>query len=227
MNHDPNLAILEMAVDALGPLLDELVLVGGCAIGLLITDRARPPVRQTVDVDLLTEVAPRTDYYALCERLKERGFKEHTGEVMCRWSKEDLLVDIMPTDESILGFTNPWYARAVAHADRHRLSGGQEIRLINAVYFLATKVEAFHDRGGGDYLHHDIEDIVTLVDGRESIVDEVLAADDEVRDFLREEFDNLLADPVFTDRMSWHLAPNDQRGRKEIILARMRKIAGL
>ena len=71
---DPNLASLELAALALGPLLDELVLVGGCATGLLITDPSVPPVRATLDVDLLTEVTPLSSYYALQERLRQRGF---------------------------------------------------------------------------------------------------------------------------------------------------------
>lgn len=37
---DPNLAILEMAVQALGELTDSLVLVAGCATGLLVTKHA-------------------------------------------------------------------------------------------------------------------------------------------------------------------------------------------
>ena len=35
---NPNLDILESTVDQLGQLADELVFVGGCATGLLLTD---------------------------------------------------------------------------------------------------------------------------------------------------------------------------------------------
>ena len=49
--HDPNLALLEEAAALLGPLLDELVLVGGCAAGLLVTDPGASPIRPTEDVD--------------------------------------------------------------------------------------------------------------------------------------------------------------------------------
>ncbi len=70
MNQDPNVATVELVVAAPGRLVDELVLVGGCAVGLLITDRARPPVRHSLDVDLLTEVTATARYYAFCERLR-------------------------------------------------------------------------------------------------------------------------------------------------------------
>lgn len=50
-NHHPNLEILEQAVELLGDLADEMVFLGGCATGLLISDAAAPPIRVTQDVD--------------------------------------------------------------------------------------------------------------------------------------------------------------------------------
>jgi hypothetical protein len=35
---NPNLTILELAVRYLGPLADDMVFIGGCATGLLLTD---------------------------------------------------------------------------------------------------------------------------------------------------------------------------------------------
>lgn len=228
MTQDPNVAIVELVVAALGPLADELVLVGGCAVGLLITDRARPPVRQTVDVDLLTEVAPTANYYAFCDRLRVQGFREQpTEQVICRWAKGNLLIDVMPTDGTVIGFTNSWYAEAAASAKVCTLPNGGQIRLLSAPLFVATKLEAFRARGQGDYLHHDMEDIVNLIDGRNTIVEEVGEASKQVRDFLTDEFDALLSDPAFLELMSWHLAPQEQQIRKDIVLGRMRKILGL
>ena len=76
IRNDPNIGTLELAAHALEPLLNELVLVGGCAVGLLITDQARPPVRYTIDVDFLAEVTPLSEYYKLCKKLKALGFQE-------------------------------------------------------------------------------------------------------------------------------------------------------
>lgn len=228
MTQDPNIAAVELASVALGPLVDELVLVGGCAVGLLITDRARPPVRQTIDVDLLTEVAPTANYYAFCERLRAQGFREEpTSHVFCRWSKGTLLLDVMPTDGTVIGFTNSWYAEAAKSASPHTLPNGVAIRLISAPLFIATKLEAFRSRGAGDYLHHDMEDIVNVLDGRDSIVHEAATTPSEVQDFLMDEFDALLSDPTFVDRISWHLPPHEQGSRRTIVLERMRRIAGL
>ena len=54
---DPNLAQVELIAHVLGSLREELVFVGGCAVGLLMTDPAASPARVTYDVDLVVEVA--------------------------------------------------------------------------------------------------------------------------------------------------------------------------
>ena len=71
---NPNIEILTMAVDRLGPVADELVFLGGCATGLLITDPAAPLVRVTTDVDVITEVASLRDYYQLADKAASERF---------------------------------------------------------------------------------------------------------------------------------------------------------
>jgi hypothetical protein len=73
---NPNRLILEMVVKRLGPLADDMVFLGGCATGLLLTDVAAPPIRATQDVDVITEVPSLGDYHRLSELLRERGFNE-------------------------------------------------------------------------------------------------------------------------------------------------------
>src|SRR5437660_440708 len=48
-----NLELLKVAAKLLGPVLDELVFVGGCATGLLVSDEAAAEVRPTFDVDAI------------------------------------------------------------------------------------------------------------------------------------------------------------------------------
>jgi hypothetical protein len=50
---NPNIVLLEAAVERLGPLIDEVVFLGGCAAGFLLTDPAAPPLR----VKLLSSLA--------------------------------------------------------------------------------------------------------------------------------------------------------------------------
>ena len=86
---NPNIEILTVAVDRLGPVADEMVFLGGCATGLLITDPAAPSIRVTTDVDVITEVASLREYYQLAERLRQRGFVEDQsqGAPICRWKE--------------------------------------------------------------------------------------------------------------------------------------------
>ena len=72
---DPNVAKLEMVARALGPLRERVVFVGGCAVGLLITDEAAAPVRATMDVDLVAAVSALSDYHGLEKQLSTLGFK--------------------------------------------------------------------------------------------------------------------------------------------------------
>ena len=149
---DPNVSIVELVAEALGELRAELVLVGGCSVGLLITDRARPAVRQTIDVDLVAEVVSLGDYYEeLSPRLRACGFVEN-GDHMCRWTQGRLIIDVMPSTNVLGHSVNRWYEITVASAQKHTLPSGQQILVVSAPLFLATKLEAFHGRGNGDYL---------------------------------------------------------------------------
>jgi len=103
-----NVENLATAARLLGELADEVVFVGGAATGLLLTDPAAPDVRPTLDVDVVVEVASRTAYYRFEERLREHGFLEAPEEeVICRWKHREgkIILDVMPTDEGILGFS--------------------------------------------------------------------------------------------------------------------------
>lgn len=221
MIKDPNVAGVDLVASVLDSLMDELVLVGGCAVGLLITDMSRPPVRATGDIDLLTEVTPRSSYYEFCEELKLRGFVE-SDEVICRWKRGEIKLDVMTTDPEVLGFSNSWYEMAARQAERHVLPSGRSIRVISAPVFIATKLESFRSRGAGDYLHHDMEDIVTVLDGRPGICEEVRLAPLELREYVADEFEAISLDQTFYDRLDWLLGGESHR--KPIVLDRLRKI---
>jgi hypothetical protein len=225
--HDPNRQMLERAVRVLRPLLDELVLVGGCATGLLITDPDASGVRATRDVDTITQVGSYAEYAALSERLRKVGLTEDTEDgVICRWRYGDLIIDVMPTDETILGFSNRWYVPAISSAISVDLADDR-IRLIAPQYFLATKLEAFHGRGEGDYNgSHDLEDVVALVDGRPEIVLEVRGAEPDVRQYLSVGFRDLLAARAFMDALPGFLLPDAaSQNRQSLLLNRLQALA--
>ena len=223
-----NLEALALAAEKLAPLLEQIVFIGGCVTGLLITDPAAAPVRATLDVDAIVEVASYPAFAALEQQLRDIGFHETNvpGAPICRWSSGDLLLDLMPTDPSILRFGNRWYRPAFLHAQAIDLDS-RKVRVIAAPYFLATKLDAFYGRGKNDYRGSpDLEDIVTVVDGRVEIVGEVQSSGAELRGFLGVEFSALLADPNFMEALPGHLLPDMiSQQRAGIVLERMRQIA--
>ncbi|GAB2507953.1 hypothetical protein [Microbulbifer agarilyticus] len=187
-----NIELLELVANALGDQLNrQIVYIGGSTTALFVDPQRRSQVRQTKDVDIIVDVVTQHDYHSFCEQLKARGFQEDlTGDALiCRFClKEmpDIKLDVMPTEESILGFANRWYPAAIAHAFDVDI-GKNRIQLTEPTYFLATKLAAWHGRGKGDIFAHDMEDILFVLEHRPKIVDEVAAADNEVRDYLIEQ----------------------------------------
>jgi predicted nucleotidyltransferase len=224
---NPNLHLLEAAAIKLTPLLDQIAFVGGCAAGLLLTDPAAPPVRSTLDVDAIVAISSYPELVAMEERLRELGFTQMQGEnvPVCRWFSGEVILDLMPTDGSVLGFTNRWYSEALAAAQAVSV-GERAIKLITAPYFLATKFEAFLNRGRGDYrLSHDLEDIITVIDGRPEIVEEVARAEPALRQYLSAQCSELLADRDFHEALPGYLLPDEaSQLRVGLIMQRMESL---
>ena len=123
---NPNLLMLEMAVEKLGPLVDDIVFLGGCATGLLITDPAAPSMRATIDVDVIVEVTSLPGYHRFSDKLRQRGFSEDSrqGAPICRWLSGNLVLDVMPTEPDLLGFGSQWFKRAFKNAQHTILPSG-------------------------------------------------------------------------------------------------------
>jgi len=201
---DPNLQRVELVARALGDLCDELIFVGGCAAGMLYTSVQAPPPRATFDVDLAAEVTALAGYHVLEARFAERGFvRDMTPDApICRWRVANVEVDLMPTDERVLGFSNRWYPIATATAMPTILPSGASIRLISAPAFLATKFEAFATRGGNDLMvSHDFEDIINVLDGRPGVETEIAEADGELSAYLAARFGAVLLHPDFENTL--------------------------
>lgn len=201
---DPNIQLVEVVAQALDDLCDELLFVGGCAAGMLYTSPNAAPPRVTYDVDVVAEVVALAAYHALEKKFAARGFKRDMSPdaPICRWRFGEVLVDLMPTGERVLGFANRWYPLANETALRVALPSGRRIRLISAPAFLATKLEAFATRGQGDLLSsHDFEDIINVLDGRSGIEDEVTAAGGELVSYLATRFGEIASHPDFENTL--------------------------
>jgi len=228
---DPNLAMLEIAVEALGDLCDSLVFIGGCATGLLVTAPRAQVIRATEDVDVITKVTTIRGYQTVENAISQLGFKHDTSPdaPICRWIGQGVTLDLMPSEPGVLGFHNRWYPLAVGTATVFRLPSGRSINLIAGPVFVATKLEAFKGRSRGDYLaSHDIEDIVTVVDGRESLIGEAELSTAELRDYLAAEVGRLTNSDEFLNSLAGHL-PGDagSQSRLPSVIQRLRALASM
>lgn len=135
---------------------------------LFIADKAAAEVRPTYDVDAIAEISSYAAYADFSQRLGKCGFTEGTSEgaPICRWRQKKTILDVMPLDAKILGFSNLWYKPALDSAVVHEPEPGVSVRVVTAVYFYATKFEAFAGRGRNDYQSsHDLEDLMAVVNG--------------------------------------------------------------
>ena len=220
---------LAAAALLLRPVLPDLVFVGGAVTGLLITDSAAGEPRATFDVDVIAEITSYAEYSEFGERLRALGFSEDTreGAPLCRWVNRRTVLDVMPLDEKVLGFSNRWYREAMETAVPHRIGVALVIRVVTAPLFLATKIEAFKSRGKSDAaFSHDLEDLISVVDGRAAIVEEVRTSADHLRAFIRTETAALLRRRTFTDALPGYLFPDAMsQARAGIVIDRLTALA--
>jgi hypothetical protein len=227
-----NIQMLEVAVGHLTPLLEEVVFVGGVTVELWISDPLAPPVRATADVDVVVEISTQRDYYRFEKRIRSLGFNNaDDSKVICRFrhGETDLLLDVMPTEASILGFQNRWQAEAYVHAVRVELPAGKSIRAIPPHFLLATKLEAFRGRGKSDfYESRDFEDIVRLIDGRSELLEEVASAPQSLRDYIAEQLEAASRQDQYDNGLEGALpaGPDVHERVDEVIWPRVRALIG-
>ena len=197
----PNRRLLEQVAKALGSFVEEVVFVGGQVAELLVTSPAAIRVRATDDVDVVVSAATRIRYAEVERRLRELGLKNDGREdaPVCRWLTSDgFPVDVMPVEGDVLGFSNRWYVRVVETLDSYPLTENLTIRIPPAPLYVATKWEAFSDRGVDDMLRsHDLEDIILVVAGRPEVIGEIETAPEEVRTWLAAQAAELLKKEMF------------------------------
>lgn len=221
---------LKTVAQALGELKDEVVFLGGAVVGLYATDPAAPDPRPTMDVDCIIEVQTRASYYQLEESLRAKGFvnDQREGAPLCRWIVRGITVDVMPTDPEILGFSNEWYIDGFHHTQTVSLNDGVAINLLEAPYFVATKLAAMKSRGTVDLrTSEDFEDIVYILRNRGSLVSEIQGAAADVREYLATSFAELLVLPVIDEAISSVLDFGEPSGTQARVRSIMLEISSV
>lgn len=214
---NPNLEGLERAAKALEPILPDLVFVGGTIAGLLINDSGGAAIRATRDVDIVAQIAGIPGYRWAIRTMDGLGFRPDSteGAPTCRWAKDGLLVDLMGTGETPYGVSNPWYAEGFSSRIPCVLpSTGLTIFILSGPIFLLTKWAAYGQRGKGNMIaSHDIEDILTVLDGRMGLRGEGSASSAPVREGLRRMAEEMLLNAEFSGYCLASLGDRDEAAR--------------
>lgn len=224
MSYSVNITRIKAVSNALDKLATPVVFVGGATASLYADVEFRENARPTDDVDVVVELLAYKNYAAVEEQLRAIGFaNDISSKVICRYKYEGLIVDIMPTSEKILGFSNKWYAPGFKQAIDYAIDEMHTIKIFPAAYFIASKLETFKGRGKNDgRTSSDFEDIIFVLNYRNTIWKELQEADEAVKGYLKTEFSKLLATIYIDEWIAVHLDYNEQQ-KIDLILNNLKK----
>jgi predicted nucleotidyltransferase len=221
MSDHTNRVRIKAIARALDTLENKVVFVGGATVSLY-AEREVPEVRPTDDVDVIIELLSYPDRTALEEKLRSLGFEHDVASgIVCRYRVHGIIVDIMPTtNDSSIGFSNRWYPEGFQKAIDHKIDDRSTVKILDAPYVIATKWEAFKARGGNDgRISQDFEDIIFILEQRNSIWEEMNKADETLRDYLKSAFRGLLENPYYFEWIDAHVERQYPPATYEIIEA--------
>lgn len=194
---------IEIISKVLNKIDSKFIFVGGATIPFYIPKVYWPDARSTEDVDVVFDVVSRINFYKLADKLRKFGFKEVIGDEekvpLCKYVFNGLKVDVMSTDESVLGFTNAWYEEGVENCWQVEYPL-PEVKILKAPYFLATKIEAFKGRGKNDFQYsHDMEDIISVLEvcDMELMSSHLKSCSENLKKYMLKEFRLLLGNKNF------------------------------
>lgn len=210
--------------EALKEIKEQVVFVGGAIVSLYTDDLAADEIRPTKDIDLTLNIHNLNHWETLQERLAEKGFyPDPHGQSICSYKYRNIPVDIMSTDDGPLGPSNRWYREGFKNLWTVNAKA-QEIQILSAPCYLATKFEAFNSRGKDYRTSHDIEDIINILDYRTSIVEEVLEAEKNILLFLREQFQIIIQKGLLDEVLLAHIHPIMQEERLDMVKAKLEQM---
>lgn len=211
---------LQNIAEGLTDLNEQVVYVGGAACGLYATDSAAQDARPTNDVDCVVELLSYREYTDFEEKLRQRRFINdiEPGAPVCRWIYKGDMVDIMPDDKDILGFSNRWYRPGFKNREPYQLPSGKTIYILPVTYYIATKLDAILSRGGNDLrISHDFEDIIYVLNYCPEFRERYLHEEPQLKTYLKEQFTALLQRNNIHEEIECAL-PLGEEDRIDIIL---------
>jgi hypothetical protein len=219
-----NIGVVAEVAKALKELKDHMVFIGGAVVSLYADDPAADEIRPTGDIDMTIDLLNYADWARMQERLAVLGFSpDPYGHAICSYKYKDIPVDIMPAEDSPLGPSNEWYK--LGFKDLWNVKAlEEEIRILSAPAYLATKFAAYKNRGGDYRTSHDFEDIIYVIDNRMTIVTEIEKAHPQIKEFLKTEFEKIINHPYLEEILSSHIHPLLFEERYPIVLDKLHRI---
>lgn len=220
-----NRAAARKIARALGELNEKTVYVGGAIVSLYIDDPAADDVRPTKDIDIFMEIASLSNLEQIREELNRKGFFASSEDnVICRFRYEDIKVDIMSTKAVGWAPANPWFEPGYQHLISFVIDG-VEIKCLSLPYYLATKFSAFYSRGISDpRTSHDFEDIVYILNHTTDWITQIIASDDEVKQYLIKCFSDILMDSTKQEAILGNLFHEEQDYRFNKIINQLNQV---
>ena len=206
-NRTINIAVVAEIAEALKDINDKVVFVGGAVVSLYADDPASDEIRPTQDVDLTLNVLSFSEWSVLQEDLSKLGFyPDPFGHAICSYKYKNIPVDIMSSEDGPTGSANKWYKSGFNDLWTVKAKD-KEIKIFSAPYYLATKFEAYINRGHDYRTSHDIEDIIYVIDNRTSIVEEVLTTDEKVLRFIQNQLQIIIDKGLLNEVLMAHIHP--------------------
>ncbi|GHT08703.1 hypothetical protein FACS189432_04630 [Bacteroidia bacterium] len=193
-----NIDKIMLVAEALGDLRSQVVFVGGSVAELYAAQPELSDIRPTIDVDCVVDIKIVTysDYARLEEKLRKLGFANDISDdaPICRKTYRGIIVDFMPVNPDILGFSNHWYKTGYENRIEKQMPDNTAIYIFPVEYYVATKLEALNSRGGTDIRgSHDWEDIVYVLDNCDYFLLNLQKCKNEaLLDYFKNQFNKLL-----------------------------------
>lgn len=206
MDHHTNILRIKAVANALNSLNEKVVFIGGATVSLYV-NRPVMEIRPTDDVDVIIEILNYKERAELEERLRKIGFSNDIDSgIVCRYKIHGIVVDIMPTNDPSIGFSNKWYQEGFENSVDYKIDEYCSVKILDAPYFIATKIEAFKGRGKNDgRTSQDFEDIVFVLENRESIWKEINELEGDISTYLKNEFKELLKNKYLAEWIDSHV----------------------
>ena len=202
-----NKAVVAEIAEALKDIKQDMVFVGGAVISLYTDDPAADEIRPTQDVDMTINILNLGHWEEVQKKLSELGFQpDPFGHAICSYKYNDIPVDIMATEDGPLGPSNRWYKVGFKNLWNVKVKD-QEIKILSAPCYLATKFEAFKNRGNDYRTSHDIEDIIYVLDNRIDIVSEITEGEPSILLFIREQLQIIINKGILKEVLVSHIHP--------------------